>query len=746
MSKRSNDDIFNSLEILDEYAHMAPRKALYIVKAVVDKKPMMPSATRLKGFGKIYGKTHDDLLVECSKVLGKIRYLETRGVMRLLEKLVAHKNKQVKADALKGFENLAQYNLFVLQQIEYKTQEQILNEVDGWSNRRLLKNSDIVITVAKELLTPTFEGHSMPDYKTFTLHSGPLVVTPALKTIRKRTISLLKRLYDISNGLASRTKILQAFQGATQTPHSHLYGDDLEQMVWEDTNSVIDIYLEILPQAENEIIQDIEEQKIWFIRRFEKKPPTKLSELDEAIKSNSSYGMFRIFVGYDGRLDPEFDYNRDRETRSQKVNEFVTDLTDSNFDDWRKRILSVMKNHAVSEQGSYGYFEMFLTQLAEKKPNLAIRLIEENEKEIAPFLISLLSGLWKSDIKKAKEMIAHWVDEGKYLYTWAFIFVVVNDFDEPLFKRIIGRAKDLKDVRALNNALRSLLHHYPNNKHLKSIFIHLINVLNSQKNTWWVDNLWFKGDSILNDLTEDDWETIFDGLLLLPNIDYQAEEILKFVAVKHPEKVIAFFHKRVEIKSKKKRGIDDRYDGVPFNFHKLGETLRPHAAVIVPILLSWYGDGGTKHSWSFRWEASHLFEEIFPGLDPVVEHALIEEIKKGTKESRDVVFSVLSKYKGGSHLWGVVKALIKQYSKSKKYKEVRDHLFGYLTQTGVVTGEDGFVRAYEAKKTEIQDLKNDSDRSIRKFATEYEAYLNDRITFEQKRTNEQIELMKRGLN
>ena len=50
MSKRSNDDIFNSLEILDEYAHMAPRKALDIVKAVISKKPLKPSATRLRGF------------------------------------------------------------------------------------------------------------------------------------------------------------------------------------------------------------------------------------------------------------------------------------------------------------------------------------------------------------------------------------------------------------------------------------------------------------------------------------------------------------------------------------------------------------------------------------------------------------------------------------------------------------------------------------------------------------------------
>jgi hypothetical protein len=111
-----------------------------------------------------------------------------------------------------------------------------------------------------------------------------------------------------------------------------------------------------------------------------------------------------------------------------------------------------------------------------------------------------------------------------------------------------------------------------------------------------------------------------------------------------------------------------------------------------------------------------------------------------------VIFSVLSKYKGGSHLWGVVKALVKQYSKTKEYGDVRDHLFSYLTLTGVVTGEDGFVRAYKAKKAEIQEIKNDPDKSVQKFLADYENYLNERIVSEQKRTNEQIELMKRGIN
>jgi hypothetical protein len=143
------------------------------------------------------------------------------------------------------------------------------------------------------------------------------------------------------------------------------------------------------------------------------------------------------------------------------------------------------------------------------------------------------------------------------------------------------------------------------------------------KNAQWIYNLWYQGDLILNDLNEDDWHVIFNGLLIVPRIDYQTEEILKYSANKYPENIIKFFHKRVEIKSKKKSTIGDWYDGVPFNFHKLGEVLRPHSRIIIPILLGWYKDGGKKHNWLFKWEASHLFEEIFPKLDTVAEKALI---------------------------------------------------------------------------------------------------------------------------
>lgn len=746
MLKRSNDELFNNLEVLNEYAHMCPRKALDIVKVVINAKPLRPRVTQLRGFGKLYGKTHVDLLIESLKILERISYLEMKGVIQLLDKLTSHEDKTVQAMALKSFEKLAKYNLFVLQQIGYKAQEQILAVLEAWDEERLLKKSEIVTTVSEELLTPTFEGQSMADYKTFTLHSGPLAVNPSLKDLRKKAICLLKKLYNASDSLSLRRKVLQTLQVATQTPHSHTYGDDLEQMVWEDTNDIIAIYLDILPKAENEIIQDIEEQKIWFVKRFEKKPPKEISELSEALISNAAYEMFKVFVGYDGRLEPDYDFERDRETRSKKVDEFVGTISDSNFEEWRRKILSVVKNYSVSEPGGYGYFEAFLFKLGSDKTSLAIRLAEENKKELAPFLINLLSGIWKNNVVRARQMIANWVEMGKYLPAWAFIFIVTDELNEPLLRQVIRQAKKQKDIRALNNTLRSILHHYPKNKHLISSFINVIDELRKLKSYLWIDNLWFRANPILDDLEETDWKVIFGALLLLPRVDYHAEEILKVVADKYPERIIDFFHRRVEIKSKKKRSLDDHYDGVPFNLHKLGETLKRQAGTIVPLLLNWYKDGGKESNWLFKWEASHLLEEIFPQFDPVLEHALIAQIKKGTKISREITFSILGKYKGGAHLWGVVKALVKQYADTKEYASVTEHLFGYLSQTGVVSGEDGFIRAYETKRAEIRGLKKDSDKRVRKFATEYESHLDGRITFEQKRTNEQIELMKRGLN
>ena len=93
-----------------------------------------------------------------------------------------------------------------------------------------------------------------------------------------------------------------------------------------------------------------------------------------------------------------------------------------------------------------------------------------------------------------------------------------------------------------------------------------------------------------------------------------------------------------------------------------------------------------------------------------------------------------------------MKAVAEKYASSKKYEKIKGTLCNYLSQTGVVTGEYGFVEAYRGKKDQIQKFKNDSSITFQKFVQYYEGYLDQRIEYEQKRADEDIELQKRNID
>jgi hypothetical protein len=743
--RKNNDEIFNSLEVLEKCAHISPVKAIKVVEAIINTKaPLKPKASFLRGFGKLYGKSHEELIIQCVRILEITRYLETKKVFSILRKLSHHNNPSIKSAAHKVLKELSAYDLFALRQIGYKPQEIILKELIGWSNKKIAENIEILLVILDELLSPDFEGRSNPDYRTITLHSGALNPSEELKTIRNSSLSLLKKAYHQARTLSLKTKVIHVFYGSTQTPHHNLYDDGLEKIIIENTASIIDFYLEILPTAENETIQDIEEQKIWFKKRYQKNLSSNINKLEESINLNLDYQRFRTFVGYDGRLDPDYDFNKDKDTRTKQIEKSIDAVSESTFKDWQGYLLKIVKNYSESDPGGYGYFHSFLEGLGQKKPNLGIRFIKENEKKLSPFLVSLLSGLWKSEAKdEVRKIILDWVKEGKQLPTCALVFSIIGDIDEEIIKAVFNKAKTLKDTQALNNIIRSIVQNYSKNQNLKSILLNSVTELSKNNNSAWINYLWFKSEHFSN-FEEKDFDIILSSLLLVDNIGFAAESLLKPIAEKYPTKIIDFFHERVAIKAKKKKKMHDPYDAVPYHLDHVREPLRKAEAILVPKLLSWYKDGGKENNWYFQWEASNLFEKIFPAFSATLEKSLIKLVNKGDEKSRKIIFSVLQKYEGENFLWGLISAIIKKYKGKDSYKEIASHIMGYLSQMGVVSGEDGFVRGYQQKKDQIQKYKK--DKVLKDFIREYENSLDKRIIDEQKRTNESIELMKRGVN
>lgn len=732
----SNNELYEQLSLLrqfvQEFGDKTPKSIdiVSIAEGALQKAKDNATVPVKTALGEFEGKHYADISEVCLDILSELKYFHTEKIFQLLVQLSADSNPTVKKKAIDVLSKLASYNMYVLQKIGYFPQLFVLDHVEKWDNAKISDQFEAVMEIASQLLKPSFEGTSMSDYKTFTLHYGPLPVNDGLKDIRIRTLNLLKRLYHDFKEITQRIRILQGLQEASQTPHLGNYGDDLLKMIVQNTNLLIEFYDEVLPTAENEIIKDIEEQSHFFARRGLN---DKVGPLLANISSNKEYEIYRILVGYDYRFSTELNIEETRKLRKGKLQELIDSISKSSFDEWQRRILSIIKNYPVCWD-EFQYFNMFLFEIGKQKTEFALMLLQQNEKEIEPFLIHLLAGLWKGESSmNAKDILEKWIGEDKRLSICAALFEYVEEIDIHLLKNIYKKASENNDVQALCSIVKALVQSYPKYTNLKKIFVGAIWKLTELKNFQWINGVWFSKSLLIDALTEKDFKTLLGSLIYAPDIDYRAEEILSPFAEKYPKRLIQFFKDRVYMQLHRQEG--ERYDAIPFSLHIINKTLQRHGHIVIRAVVSWFAEKDSM----FHWEASHFLQAILPTFDESLESELIRLVNKGGDKNAKIVISVLRAYKGEPFLHDVCKEFIKKYHNDKYTKE----MFIILSQTGVVSGEYGFVEAYKTKRQEIQDWKKDKNKTIRSFVKKYEAYLVRRIAYEQKRADEDIEMRKR---
>jgi len=742
VDSKVNNEIYENLKILlkyiEEFGDKTPKelKIIEIVNNTLEKSKQLKKEPIKTAFGDLPGHDYADIAEICLDILERLRFAYPKEVFETLSRLSIDENDKIKKKSLDVASKMAKYTFWPKEKkIYYHPQLFILDEIEKLDDKNLLIYLSLLVKVSEELLLPSFEGTSWSDRKTFTIHQGPLPVGDTVKKIRERTINILEKLYSLAETISEKQQILQAFEQATHTPHTGDYTSELEKMILENTNTLISYYSSIVQKADNEILKIIEEQMHWFAKRFQKGLKN-LKQLRLLIEENAEYGMYKVFVGWDYRFSDELDYHEAEKERKQKIDEYIKQITDKKFLQWRKKILSIIKNYEqIEDRGQFQYFNIFLNELGKQKPEIALKLILKNEKELEPFLIHLIAGIWESKQKEqAKKILENWISNGKHLFTCAVLFEYVKEIDEPLLNKIYSKARKQNDVSALTKVICSIVANFEQSKIGKDLFVDSIKELTKHKNYWWVNHVWFKGNSILGALNKNDWKTVLESLLIAPNIDYHLEEILSAVAQNSPKELIGFFHERMKIQAKKKR--EERYDAIPFDLHKLNEPLSQNVEVVIKEILKWF----KKEDWLSYWEGGHFLQAIFPAFHQELEKQLIELLRSKNKNKAKIVLYVLRSYKGETFLHNVCKEFIKQYPKSKKCKQ---EMFTILSQMGVVSGEYGFVEGYERKKKEIQGWKQDKSKVIQSFARQYENYLSKRIDYEKKRADEDIEIRKR---
>jgi len=745
------NDMHQYLKVLLEYAREFGNKApkelplTDLLRNVLTKAKQMKVTPVKTVFGHLRGTSYRDIALIVLEILDVLRYWGIDKVCAIsFELLKEAKDASITKKASEVLTNISKFNLQILRVGRYHPQTEVMKFLKSSGALGEAKTVGAVANMLKEVLTLSFHATEWGYNETkkaqeMTMTPTSLNPTPTLRKLRKDAIAMLKTLFVASKKLDDKRAVIHALQEGTQWPEHGVTEkvEDMEKMLRRDIDDVVSFYASVIEKEENETVQEIEEHLV-YIERGANRKSAKSAKVLKSIFEMPDYHIFKVFVGHDVRFFPDFDFDKAATYRNEKIKEYIADITETTLPRWKKTLRMVTKNHHQSQGDNYTYFHSFLLQLAQQKPKLAKSLL--NEPYLKAFILNLVAGIWKADKAQAKRLLRQWIHRGENLSVCAAVFDYVEEIDNALLLEIAHKAKSKKDENALTSLTSSIARNYTGQPLLKKTFLDVVSSLTKIGSTFWVRRVWFRKDMVTKDLSEKEVRIIFENLLPAEHFGYELETLFEPIVEKHPEAFIDFLLKRVQFQMKlKSKNRLSRYDAIPHDFDKLGNTMRDKAAIIIPLILRWYSLGTPKKDqWLYRWEASHLLKEVFPG-NPLLEEELLKMLKRGGKDGRAIIDEFISRFEGEEFLWRLVEEAVNTYKEASDYKQIKGHLFGYLSQTGVVSGEYGFAEAHTNKKNALAALKNTQNAHFLAFLNEYEDYLEKRIVAETKSADDEID-------
>ncbi|MDD5470770.1 MAG: hypothetical protein PHP05_02485 [Sideroxydans sp.] len=689
------------------------------------------------------------LAIRAIEVLLRVRYFETQTVTKALLKLSIDNNGDILNEAINSLRKVAAYDLEVFYGndrqggIGGQPQKQMLDVVSDLRDDELVQYQRAVLQIAKNLLSPTIEGTRWSS-TAVTISHGPAPAAGGVVEIRSGTIQLLKRLYALLQEIPQKLSVISVLSSATQPYHYPTGGENIATVIAGNTQEVLAFYKSLAPSADLPVVQKIESLSYWV---YYHAPNDQVKHdalaIEQTIAANAEYQIYKTLIGFEGifmnwedlRRNDSYWEDTDK-FRREKATEFANSINDDNFSTWRARILSYAKTESY-DLATFPNFYYFLETFATAQPKLALKLLSEDAKEIAGFLIPLLRGLWAGPEQSTlREILNAWIAAGQYLYASTKQFLDCPSLDRTLVKRMLDRAAELNDLNTVALVMSVAVTNYRDDDSIISdLFLPALEILTERKSPQWIFDMWFRREarSFISKLDDQGVELILRNMMLLEKIDHQAEELLYLIALRMPRKVLAFLCKRLAVdKSGEKRKT---YDAIPYRLHKLDKPLATIPREAVRIVREQYdGDYGM-----FIFRGGHLLETIFPQFSPEFENELLNLVDEGGDGNIEFVLAVLRNYEGQTFIHNVCKAIVKKVPADSEYcTEVTIA----LQNTGVVSGAYGFAEAYDRKKMEMQAWLSDSSDKVKEFAARYIEGLDAMSIADRKRADEEIALRK----
>lgn len=698
------------------------------------------------------------------EVLSGLRYLETAAVVDTLLWASTHAEESVRKGAISALSGLAKYNLSVYygqgtesgRGIGAAPQLSVIDTLEKKSDEELKTYFRGVLTLLEGLLSTSMESAKWSS-TAVTLSRATTPADGGVLAARQRSIALLKKLYGLLETKSQKLSIIRALNAAARAQSMGAVDKAYADMISANAQEVLAFFAHIVKDEDLQIVQKLEHDCYWIHYHSPSEDVrSEALKVKAVIDANKEYAIYKTLVGFEGifgdwstsRRDESFALGS-RDSRVKEARVIASRIAYEGFDVWRRRILTFAKTDS-NDLATFPVFYEFLAEVAGSYPAFALDLLLKDSEQLSKFLIPILRGLWDSEKRdELLPLIQRWVQQARpeetvFLYACAKLFLSTKHVDVELLGQLLDKAIELKDAFVLRQVASVAIARSATDEvrvELKALFLRALSRLTELNDANWVREIWFQKEAkeMVAELSPTERREVLENLQLLPQIDYQAEDVLAVIAEREPRDVVEFLCARLYEPDEHAQALAEKegveYEELPFQLHKLQDPLSNDPKMVVQKVLDCY----RKDSSLFEFRGAKLLQIIFPQFSETFQGALVRLVREGGDAELDFVAGVLRAYSGETFIHPVARELIKRLPPgSPLVTEVEIA----LQSTGVVSGEYGMSEAYENKRLEVLDWLRDPDDRIRTFAVKYISKLETMRDSERARAEESIALRK----
>jgi ppGpp synthetase/RelA/SpoT-type nucleotidyltranferase len=708
-------------------------------------------------FGNVDEHTSDDVANEALQIIDKVRYVDIHLTFRALcEMYAATNSNEERCRILQSAEALACNDINVWRRVGGGVQKVLLDELLALTSGEREALRPLVLTVCQHILNPELQGTTW-SFDTVTLQRGTVLASSEYAQVRGNTLALLFDLYRGARTPGDKLGIIQTLSEATRLPMDTSRDNSLVQLVLEDTRKIVDFFLEGTSDEPLDILEHLEHQFLWLYRhakgfaKSDTEDPLSLKARDllmsitrfrDNVNDNLRFVRFKTLVGFDSVFPPEWQDDGDdiegpQAYRTARVAEYVGSISSDNADEWYE-VIKVCASVKSNDMATFPSFAEFLKQLSARKPEVILKYVRTDEELLTPFLPAILQGLAESNQRPdLAALLNKWVELGRHLAAIARHLRLTAEPAPELLENISRKAITSHDAVAVIEVIAVVIVKKLNLL-IGAVFLPCMRFLTENQDTRWVAATWYmpETNSFLEALSEDEAKAVLDNLVSRDRLDYHDEKVLRPIANNHRRIVWLYFGTRIGREIANCSG--EKYEAVPHELRNLKEPLAREPALAIDIVRTWFKPDDAL----FSYRGGRLLHAVFPTFGKGFEERLSTLVQIGNTDDIDFVLCVIrSYYEGGIFLQGICKELVNILPED-------DPRLGQieivLQNTGGVWGQFGMVEAYQRKKQEMEAWLSDPRSKVRNFADRYCRSLDRTIASEQRRSEADYELGRRG--